>query len=119
MKAMLASILLALFPFTGAIAKEHFACNANALSAAERARYQEITKTLLTTVQEKAELKNGYGFRLPAMSLMSAAEWISLERRCCPFFTFEVEQARDQGPVWLRVTGSDGVKEFIRAEFGL
>ena len=45
--------------------------------------------------------------------------FVAEERQCCPFFTFEMEQARDQGPVWLRVTGSDGVKEFIRAEFGL
>lgn len=118
MKTVLASIvMMTLLPFGFAHARERFACNMKALSTAERARYQEVTKTLLETAQEKRELPNGYGFRLPAASLMSAAEWVSLERRCCPFFAFEIEQSRDEGAVWLRVTGSEGVKAFIRAEF--
>jgi hypothetical protein len=117
MKTLLVSMLMVLLPLVSAHAGEHFACNMKALSAAERARYQEVTKALLEAAQEKRELSNGYGFRLPAASLMSAAEWVSLERRCCPFFTFEIEQSRDEGAVWLRVTGSEGVKAFIRAEF--
>jgi hypothetical protein len=50
---------------------------------------------------------------------MTAAEWVSFERKCCPFFAFELEQAKDQGPFWLRITGSEGVKPFIVEEFGL
>jgi hypothetical protein len=119
MKTLLASLLLALLPLGDAHAGERFACNMKALDATERARHQELTKALLSAAQEKRELPHGYGFRLPPSSLMSAAEWVSFERKCCPFFTFELEQARDEGPVWLRVTGSDGVKAFIRAEFQL
>jgi hypothetical protein len=44
------------------------------------------------------------------------AEWVTFEHRCCRFFTFAMEQARDDGPLWLRITGSPGVKAFIRAE---
>lgn len=119
MKPLLVSMLMALSPLGSAHAVERFACNMKALSSTERARYQEVTKVLLEAAQEKRELSNGYGFRLPAASLMEAAEWVSLERRCCPFFTFEIEQSRDEGALWLRVTGSVGVKAFIRAEFQL
>src|SRR5262245_51286308 len=109
--------LLPLVP--GANGGEKFACNMNALTKADRARHQELTKSLLASVKEQKELADGYGFRFPAESLTTVAEWVSLERLCCPFFTFELEQARDGGPLWLRVKGSPGVKDFIKMEFGL
>ena len=46
-------------------------------------------------------------------------EWVELERQCCPFFGFEVRWEGKNGPVWLRLTGPEGVKEFILNEFGL
>lgn len=98
---------------------ERFACNMNALTKADRVRHQELSKSLMAAVKEQKELPDGYGFRLPADSLTTAAEWVSLERLCCPFFTFELEQARDSGPLWLRVKGPEGVKNFIKMEFGL
>jgi hypothetical protein len=119
MRNLLAPILITLFPPGPAAAGEHFACNMRALSTGERSRHHELTKTLLAKAAEKAELKNGYGFRLPASELAHAAEWVGLEARCCPFFTFDLEQSRDQGPLWLRITGSQGVKTFIRAELEL
>ena len=50
---------------------------------------------------------------------MTAAEWVSFERKCCPFFAFTLEQPKDLGPLWLRITGSEGVKAFIEEEFQL
>ena len=66
-----------------------------ALNTTERARHQELTKALMTATQDRRELPNEYGFRLPPSSLMTAVEWVFFERRCCPFFTFDMEQARD------------------------
>ena len=37
----------------------------------------------------------------------------------CPFFDFEVELQRDNGPLWLKLKGKDGIKPFIRAELGI
>src|SRR5438128_2097644 len=100
--------------FSGsAAAVEPFACNMKALTKSERARHQKLSKTLLAAVQERAELPNGYGFRLPSSMLISSAEWISFERKCCPFFGFEIEQVKNNGPLWLRITGSEGIKPFI------
>lgn len=117
MRARLAAMLLFLFFLQSANAAEQFACNMKALNATERTRHQELSRRLFEAVAEKSELPNGYGFRLGAKDLTAAAEWVSLEAKCCPFFTFELEQSRDQGPLWLRITGAAGVKAFIRDEF--
>ena len=36
-------------------------------------------------------------------------EWIELERPCCPFFGFEVPLDRKNKPIWLHLTGPEGV----------
>jgi hypothetical protein len=115
MKWALIALLLAL----PAQAGEHFYCNMDALTKSERARHRELSQQLVKAAAERAELANGFGFRLAAKDLPVAAEWVGYESRCCPFFGFELALARDQGPLWLRITGSEGVKAFIRAEFGL
>ncbi len=99
--------------------KEKFYCNLKALTPAQRARHQELSKALRTAVSEKAELPNGFGLRVAADDLPMLAEWVGYESKCCPFFNFELDLARDQGPLWLRITGGEGAKAFIRSEFGL
>ena len=74
---------------------------------------------MLGAIQEKRELPEGYAFRLPPDNLSAVAEWVAFERKCCPFFTFVLEQSSDVGPLWLRITGPKGVKVFMREEFGL
>lgn len=88
------------------------------MTTQERERYRQLTQTLFSTVNERRELADGYAFRLsPAILMSTAAEWTELESKCCPFFDFHLERSRDQGPLWLRLTGAPGVKQFIRAEF--
>lgn len=118
MKRWMASLILALVPLASG-AGERFACNLNALTRTERAAHQKLGEAVRERVREQKELKNGYAFRLDAEALPTAAQWVAFESRCCPFFTFEIEVARDRGPVWLRITGSDGVKAFMREELGL
>ena len=99
--------------------EEPYTCNMAALTAEDLAVYETLTETLLASIQEKKELKDGYAFRLPPEKLVDSAQWVSFERQCCPFFEFELEVAKDGGPVWLRITGGKAIKEFIRAEFQL
>ena len=117
MKVLLTSLMMAMVPIVSGAGGEPFACNMAALTKSERTQYARLARSLMAAVQEKRELRNGYAFRLPPGTLVTAAQWVAFERKCCPFFTFEMEQARDQGPLWLRLTGSEGVKAFIRAEF--
>jgi hypothetical protein len=119
MKTLLLSLLIGSVLSGSANARDRFACNVNALTSAERARHQVLSSRLLASLEEKSELRNGYAFRLPPSALVTAAEWVSFERKCCPFFAFEIEQPKNQGSLWLRITGSEGVKAFIQEEFQL
>lgn len=98
-----------------------FYCNLNALSKAERDRYKQLTQKLVGASVETKELPDGYAFRLQEemVSLSDLAEWTSYERRCCPFFDFEIELRRERGPLWLKLRGREGVKQFMRSEFGI
>jgi hypothetical protein len=95
------------------------ACRPHALDKAQRKRQQELLDLMHRSARGHAELSDGYGFRLapePAL-FRSAAEWISLERLCCPFVRFALEWQTDDA-VWVRLTGGPGVKEAIAAEMG-
>ena len=76
------------------------------------------SRELFLQIQETRELSNGYEFRFGDESevLRRLAEFVSLEKLCCPFLRFEIEVEAESGPVWLRLTGHEGVKAFIREE---
>jgi hypothetical protein len=117
MKTLLGFLMMASASVGPIAAGEKFVCNMSTLTSAERAHHRELSQSLFAAVEEKRELPDGYGFRLPPSELMTLAEWVSFERTCCPFLTLAIEQTRDRGPLWLRITGSEGAKPFIAAEF--
>ena len=94
------------------------ACDMSAIDPGLRARHIATGGEVFRAAEEIRELSDGYAFRLPHGSdaLLKAAEFISLERLCCPFLRFSVEVEPEGGPVWLRLTGRDGVKAFVREE---
>jgi hypothetical protein len=103
------------------IRESPLACNANALNAQQRQRIRLLLNEFRTKRQAVRELPNGYSVRLPgeASIIREAAELITLERLCCPFFDFALEARREAGPVCLTLTGRAGVKEITRIEFEL
>jgi hypothetical protein len=94
-----------------------FACRTDTLDAGQRQRQQELLALMRRSAQAQDELPDGYAFRLPADPdlFQKAAEWIGLERRCCPFVQFTLEWTPDDS-VWVRFTGAPGVKAFLAAE---
>ncbi|HLM03050.1 MAG TPA: hypothetical protein VK400_18510 [Pyrinomonadaceae bacterium] len=98
-----------------------FVCNMNALNAVERERYKQLIERLNENRQSIKELNDGYAFRYKADTrlIQEVAEFIAYERLCCPFFDFELAVEQDTNRLWLRLRGQDGVKEFIRDEFGI
>lgn len=118
MKTLLASLLM-LVPVACIAGSEPYACNMRALTRTERAEHQKLTRALMSGVREQKELANGYAFRLSGTTITQAARWVSLEGKCCPFFTFGLDLEGHDGPLWMRVTGGEGIKPFIRAEFQL
>jgi len=89
------------------------ACNLSAIDRTQSKKHDELVRELFANFQATEELPNGYRFTLPAKSewYLKLAEWVTLERLCCPFLTFEQGFSND-GKVWLRLTGDDKVKSF-------
>jgi hypothetical protein len=97
-----------------------FACSMDAIASELRQPHIDRARKLFTSIQELQELPDGYAFKLPneVPVLMHAAEFIALERLCCPFFAFTLSVEPEGGAMWLKLTGGDGIKPFIRAEIG-
>jgi hypothetical protein len=96
-----------------------FYCNIKALSSTERARHKELTEKLLAARNRTFETAKGYEFQYTPdkVSIAEVGEWVVLESKCCPFFDFHIDLENQGRLVCLRLTGSDGIKAFIRSEF--
>ena len=97
------------------------ACDLTAIPEEHREHHNATAEQLFAAVGEIQELPDGYAFRLPEEPgiLLKAAEFVSLERLCCPFFGFALEVEPAGGSVWLKLTGRAEVKEFIAGTFGV
>ncbi len=95
------------------------ACKLKAIPAAERPHYNDLMKRLRTAIRDRREISAGYTFTLDGktISLRELGEWITIERLCCPFFSFQVSvSSRDEHWV-LELAGPAGVKALIEKEF--
>ena len=93
------------------------ACDMSVLSPAQRDTHLTTSRALFLAAKEMHELSNGYEFRLDGSDvIVKAAEFIALEKLCCPFLNFALEVEAESGSVSLRLTGREGVKAFIRDE---
>jgi hypothetical protein len=99
-----------------------FACNAFALSPEVRKRhFEELGPALLKLKKSIRELPDGYELELPAdnKTYQLLTGWAFQERLCCPFFDINLRFDREGGPLWLRLTGRPGTKDFIKMELGI
>ena len=97
-----------------------FACDMTAIAPDQRGAHMATIEKLFRSVQSMRELPDGYAFELPNESnvLLTLAQFVDLERLCCPFFGFAIDVEREGGPIFLSLTGREGVKPFIMAEIG-
>ena len=96
-----------------------FFCDRTALTPEQRKRQQELSKILRGSVLGIQELPDGFEFEFspdPA-NYQALAEFTPLERACCPCFDVSIRLDREGGKLWWRLTGREGVKQFIKAEF--
>jgi hypothetical protein len=120
---LMACVALTSLPANLAASEEihgKFACNLHALTPERRAIHGALTERLFGAVEQRREIPAGYELRVDArkMSIVGLATWIDDERKCCPFLGLGLEKEPDDGPLWLRLTGPEGVKEFLRTEMG-
>ena len=95
------------------------ACNPTAIEETEREQHLNTATQVFAAVLERRELPDGYAFRLceEQTTVLQVAEFITNERRCCPFFHFMLSIEPEGGAVWLTLTGLEGVKETIETIF--
>ena len=95
------------------------ACNIKAISEADRLRYNDLTKRLRLAIRNRSEIRDGYMFKLDGqvLSLPQVADWISMERLCCPFLNFQLSASGNQSDWELKLTGPKGAKALLQAEF--
>ncbi len=113
-------ILIAMVPVLLSQTISPFACDRAALNAAERKRhFDELGPQLRPLIKGVHELNDGYEFEYPSdpATYILVAEWVTGEHRCCPFFDIDLRWEREGGAFWLRLTGREGVKQFIQADF--
>ena len=96
-------------------------CKVSALTPHQHARRMELASRLRPMVRQVVPMPDGYALRLADQGeiLMQVAEFIELERLCCPFLTFQLEVEADGGSTWLRMSGRGAVKEFLASELGV
>ena len=98
-----------------------FYCNTKALTAEERAHHKQLSEKLWAARKATVETEKGYEFQFGPqdVTLVELADWIANESKCCPFFDFHIDLENEGKLICLRLTGEEGVKQFIRAEFGV
>jgi hypothetical protein len=94
------------------------ACRLDVFTPKQRARHAQLLDELRAAVREVREGRDGWSFALgdAPEPFTKAAEWITLERRCCPFLAFRLETSAADG-TWLTVSGPPAAKALIRAAF--
>lgn len=107
------------FNSTATKAETPFYCDRTALTPEQRKRQQELSKILRGSVMGIRQLPDGFEFEFPSepASYQALTEFTPLERACCPFFDISIRLEREGGKLWWQLTGREGVKQFIRAEF--
>lgn len=91
----------------------------NAINPTERVRYNLLLEKIKASVKQQREIADGYAWELDGkeVTLPEGAEWMAMERRCCPFLTLQLEAKGDGTNYWINLKGPAGVKEFLVSEF--
>jgi hypothetical protein len=95
-----------------------FACNLKAFQTEERKIHDRLTEQLRSAAVARRELPDGFSFQMDPgkISIAQVAEWTVLERKCCPFFDYEIELHSEENTLWFTLKGREGVKKFIEME---
>lgn len=83
-------------------------------------RKRTVIAELKSLVKERKEETNAvqYKFEATDTNIDLISNFIKTERLCCDFFEFGLFVESDSEFMWLKLSGPEGVKEFIREEVG-
>jgi len=95
-----------------------FACNLKAFQPEERKLHDHLTRELRSAAVARRDVPDGYSFQMDPrrISIAQVAEWVVLERKCCPFFDYQIDLHSEDDTLWFTLKGRQGVKAFIEME---
>jgi len=95
------------------------ACDLGALSSEQRVREQALLAEFRAVFQDPRETDRGFIVVIPddPALLSRLVEFLSLERLCCPFLTFDLSIPAERRPLTIHIHGQPGVKAFLRSAF--
>lgn len=101
---------------TNSTQDQSLACDLTAIPSEVREEHVINAPQLFAMAQEVHELSDGYAIRFANEPgrFMAIAKFIENERLCCPFFRFGLDLEPNNGHLWLRLTGGEGVKEILQ-----
>jgi hypothetical protein len=92
------------------------ACDLTVFSNSERIKHMALAKSLLEQARQVIEHKDGFTFVFEQSPFLEIqiADWVSKEKKCCPFFSFDLSRANTPPSLRLRISGPDRAKEILR-----
>lgn len=102
--------------------KERAALTCKLTSKELQERRKTVLADLKSKVLTKLEFENGFEYSFPGgdETIDQLTEFVKTERQCCDFFDYQLTISGDtKGTTKLKISGPDGVKEFIKEELGL
>jgi hypothetical protein len=95
------------------------ACDLTALPPGGKERLAALSEDLFGRAQQARSLPDGLelGYQqASAGTIAQLAEFIALDRLCCPFIRHGLFVEPDTGSTWLHLSGGDGVKRVIASD---
>ncbi len=89
------------------------ACNLGVFSEQERRAHQDLGRRIFGVSYQLDEQPDGFDIYFKERSLLPKLElWTEQERRCCPFYRFNLAEEGDT--ILLSIRGPQGSKELFR-----
>jgi hypothetical protein len=101
------------------VAETRLTCRIDALDPGQRERHATLVAELAPVARGVEELGDGYAVRFPSQPylFLRVAEWVELERACCPFLAIGITFENAAGSIRVDLRGPAGVKAFLRSQF--
>ena len=104
-------------PVRELVEERPIACDMAALATEERRRYDVLRSRVTGSVRRVTSTATSFRLELDhSVPSPEIAEWMALERRCCPFLTIALLLPPD-GTRWVELGGSAAIKMFLTGEF--
>ena len=94
------------------------ACDLTIFNTKDRMKFPVQTQALFADAQKIRELENGFAIQFCDQPEQRAQieDFVIRESQCCSFLEFNITHDTDSETIWLRITGENGVKEFLQIE---